>query len=410
MVWLGKNLVNKPHLIYVNKVRMDENLPAVNFTLFNAIGLAEAGSETTLFVQSKSADFTTDQLFQKFGLNSIENLTIKMLPEKRFFGIKTNQWFYFKVFSAIRKIHNANHPVTAVISRDPGALPFLVRLKKKTGIPVFYQPHNFYLDLSLQPDLNPKNAAKYHLLEKKFIPELTGLLCLQESQAGWFRKYLPSGFSVQSAMPGLVAIHQPEYAPEGTIPVIGYSGSLQLKKGMNTLLDAVSILKKKEIPFRLVLIGGRNDEEIKPVAERICALELDKEVEITGWIPFTEVEKHLKTLTVGVIPLTAVFYNQFLTAPNKFFDYLSYGIPVVASDLPSVRDFMSSGKEGLLAEPENAQALADALISLLTDKVLLTRFRENAQATATDFLWKRRGIIMTEKILSRVSKDPLIFS
>lgn len=383
---------------------MDENLPAVNFTFFNAIALAEAGSETTLFVQSKKDDFTSDQLFHRFGLNQLENLTVNILPEKRFFGIKTNQWFYFKVFSAIRTIHKETDPVTAVISRDPGALPFLVRLKKKTGIPVFYQPHNFYLDLSLQPDLNPKNARKYHLLEKKFIPGLSGLLCLQDSQAGWYRKYLPDGFSVQSAMPGLIKFHQPDYPPEGTIPVIGYSGSLQLKKGMNVLLDAVSILKEKKISFRLVLIGGRNDSEIKPVAERVLALSLEKEVEITGWIPFTEVEKRLKGFTLGVIPLTAEFYNQFLTAPNKFFDYLSYGIPVVASDLPSVRDFMSSGKEGLLVEPGNAQALADALISLLTDTALLREMRENVRSTAADFLWKRRGKIMTEKILRRISE------
>ncbi len=377
---------------YVNKVRMDESLPAVNFTLFNAIGLAEAGAETLLYVQKKNAVFSENDLFSRFNCNPPGQLSLFLMPEKRILGIKTNQWFYLSVFRSLRK-ENLKKNLTAVISRDPGALPYLARFKKKTGVPVFYQPHNFYLDLSLQPDLNPKNSRKYHLLESRYLKHLTGLLCLQDSQAAWYRKFLP-GLPVYPAMPGLVRLHEDRGAlPEG-VPVIGYSGSLQLKKGIETLLKAASLLVQRQIAFRLLLIGGRNEAEISPVRELVRNLDLEKVVTITGWIPFSEVEQHLRTLSAGVIPLTNAFYNRYLTAPNKFFDYLSMGIPVVASDLPAVRDFMTDGSEGFLVPPENEEALADALVRLIADQGLNRKFRESARETAGKFLWKKRGEAM----------------
>lgn len=382
---------------YVNKVRMDESLPAVNFTLFNTIGLAEAGAETLLYVQKKNAGFSENDLFNRFNCNPPGQLSLFLMPEKRILGIKTNQWFYLSVFRSLRK-ENLKKNLTAVISRDPGALPYLVRFKKKTGVPVFYQPHNFYLDLSLQPDLNPKNSKKYHLLESRYLKHLTGLLCLQDSQAAWYRKFLPE-LPVYAAMPGLVRLHEDRNdLPEG-VPVIGYSGSLQLKKGMDTLMKAASLMVQRQIAFRLLLIGGRNEAEIKPVRELARNLDLEKVVTITGWIPFSEVEQHLRTLSAGVIPLTNAFYNRYLTAPNKFFDYLSMGIPVVASDLPAVRDFMTDGMEGFLVTPENEEALADALVRLITDQGLNRKFRKSARETAGKFLWKKRGEAMIGFIL-----------
>jgi len=384
--------VTEVRVAYVNKVRMDESLPAVNFTLFNAIGLAEAGAETLLYVQKKKAGFSENDLFSRFDCRPPEQLNLILLPEKRILGIKTNQWFYLSVFRSLRK-ENQKKNLTAVISRDPGALPYLVRFRKKTGVPVFYQPHNFYLDLSLQPDLNPKNARKYHLLESRYLKHLTGLLCLQDSQAAWYRKFLP-GLPVYAAMPGLVRLHEARSLQTDEVPVIGYSGSLQLKKGMETLLKAASRLVQNQIAFRLLLIGGRNEAEISPVRELVRNLDLEKVVVITGWIPFSEVEQHLRTLSAGVIPLTNAFYNRYLTAPNKFFDYLSMGIPVVASDLPAVRDFMTDGREGFLVPPENEEALAVALTRLITDQDLNRRFRNSARETAGNFLWKKRGLAM----------------
>ena len=86
--------------------------------------------------------------------------------------------------------------------------------------------------------------------------------------------------------------------------------------------------------------------------QRIDDLQIKNCVEITGYMPYSKVITYLDKISVGVIPLIDNFYNRYLTAPNKLFDYLSRGIPIVASDLPSIGDFLKDGFEGILFEPE----------------------------------------------------------
>lgn len=382
-------------MVYVNKVHLDDALPAVNFTLFNAIGLALGGADTHLFVQVWQDLPEGSSWLQKFGFTDPIPLTIHQVPDRRFFGLKSNQWFYLRTFRAIRKLHK-NHPVTAVISRDPGALPYLVRLRKKLGIPVFYQPHNFYLDLTLQPDINPKNAQKYHRLETNYLPELNGLLCLQDAQAGWYRKYLPNQ-QVVASRPGLISHHFPNLNRLDK-PLIGYSGSLQLKKGIRVLLKALRLIHDRGNKVPMVLIGGRNADEINPVQEEIALLGLTDSVTITGWISFPEVESWLEKVSVGVLPLTSGFYNQYLTAPNKLFDYLSHGIPIVASDLPSVRDFFPDTIPGRLVPPDDEGSLATALEDLLNDSEDYHRAESVSKQLAMHYHWKNQGVVMLDHI------------
>lgn len=385
-------------IVYLNKTLMDSSLPAVNFSFNNAYGLADAGCECYLIAQKKSADFTPEILFHDFDVIALDNFNIRLFQKRKRFGIHTNQWFYLDAFEEIKKLH-AEKAIDAVISRDPGALPYMARLRRKTGIHVFYQPHNFYVDLSLRPDVNPKNAKKYHLLEKKFIPKMNGLLCLQDSQAEWYGKYFPAQ-KIFAAKPGLLKIvptHDDGYRNR----VIGYIGSLQLKKGVDLLLTAFSALRDKN--YSLVLVGGRNSAEIEPVARRVRELGLDEQVEITGWLPFSEVEKYLDRISVGIIPLQDIFYNRYLTAPNKLFDYLSRGIPIVARDLPAIRDFMKNGEEGILYDREDPADITNAIEKIFANKSDYSKYSNNALAKAKEYLWKTRAARMLDRIRETIA-------
>jgi len=380
-------------LVYLNKVFVDSPLPAVNFSIANAYGLAEAGAETYLMVQKKVDKLTAEKLLESFHLKPLPNFHVLLSLEKKILGIKTNQWFYIKAFKEIKRLHREKS-IDAVISRDPGALPYLAKLKKSRGIKVFYQPHNFYVDLSVRPDVNPTNAKKYHLLEKNYISKLDGVLCLQEAQAEWFRKAFPIQ-NIMVARPGLMRIK--EYAPAGFYrKLIGYVGSLQLKKGINTLLEAFKILQP--LGFKVILVGGRSQQEMAEVKQRIFELGLEDKVLITGWVSYEQVEVYLEKISVGVIPLTDEFYNQYLTAPNKYFDYLSHAIPVVASDLPSLRSFMTQSKEGLFIPSGDAQKLADSILEIFQTEESYAAFREAASEKAKMYLWKNQAKNMIEMI------------
>ena len=380
-------------IIYLNKVKIDASLPAVNFTLFNAYGLALAGAACFLIVQKGNSDIDESILYSHFNISPLPNLHITAIQQKRYLGIKTNQWFYWQAIQKIKQLHKSQK-IDIIITRDPSALPYIAWIKWKYNIKAFYQPHNFYVDLSIRDEESIDNKYKYQFLEKVFISRMDGLLCLQESQAKLYQKYFPNQ-KVFAAKPGLIHIKQMN-DDRFYNRLIGYVGSLQMKKGVETLLEAFSLLKERD--FQLILIGGRNEKEIIPIREKIEALNLSKSVIITGWIPFREVETYLDKISVGIIPLNDIFYNRYLTAPNKLFDYLSRGIPIVASDLPAIKDFMMNNVEGRLFQPGNSESLASAILEIFTDFELYKKYSRNSLDTAKEFLWEKRGEDMLKMI------------
>lgn len=386
------------YIIYINKVTLESTLPAVNFSLGNVYGLAQAGADVMFMAQTQDPDFSSGILYQKYDLNPLDNLSIWPWLKRKKWGIQTNQWFYLDVFAQIRQWIKEDN-VKAVISRDPGALPYLSRLNKKYQIPVFYQPHNFYVDLSIRDDVNKTNAKKYQKLERKYILQMTGLLCLQKAQADLFKKYFPD-LPIYNAMPGIISTV--EMSPSDKKYDIGYVGSLQDKKGVDVLLDAFKLLSENN--KTMILMGGRNEQEIVPIQEKIQQMGLDDRITLTGYVPFHQVRNYLKEVRIGVLPLKNTFYNQFLTAPNKLFDYMGMGIPVIASDLPSIQAFIQRDREGLFVPPDDSTALAEAMNALLSDKKQYRHLAENALQTAISFCWQKRGEAMINMIEEAASK------
>lgn len=372
-------------VIYLNKVRLDAHLPAVNFSLFNAYALARAGAETWLVAQADRPDVDETTLLRQFDLTPLPNFHLKIISRQRFLGIRTNQLFYREAFRFIDARMRKN-PETAVISRDPGALFYLAR---RVGVPVYYQPHNFYADLTRRDDVNPKNARKYAFLEKRYVPRMTGILCLQPSQAAWYQRCFPNT-PVVATPPGLMNT----YPPIGDDPFerrrISYVGSLQIKKGIDVLLTAMASLGAEG--FHLALIGGRSAAEIEQARLEIGERQLEGHVTITGWLPFQEVVAHLRRSSVGVLPLRDTFYNRYLTAPNKLFDYFSCGLPIVASDLPAIRDFCGdTGTAVTWVRPDDALALAAGLRDRFQSVEKYAQARQQMRQLAATHRWEQRA-------------------
>ncbi len=377
------------NLVYINKVFLDSTLPAVNFSLGNAYGMARAGIRTVLMAQVRGDGFDEAGFLERFGLTPCTGLSMWIRRRRRTMGVHSNQWFYLDAFAEVRRL-NEREGIDAVVSRDPGALPYLAMLRKRQGIPVFYQPHNFYADLKVRDDGVPTNARKYRFLEKTFIPKMNGLLCLQEAQARWYRRSFPS-LPVFSAPPGVLSVRErsTEDRPRHDLC---YVGSLQEKKGVDIVLEA---LERIEHPgFTLLVVGGRNETEREPVRARIRRTGLDRRVTMTGWLPYDGVLERLREAAVGLLPLRDTFYNRYLTAPNKLYDYISTGMPVIASDLPALRELAGEESGVTFVPPGDPAALAAAIEKLLGDPGRRALHSRRALEAARQAGWETRAARM----------------
>jgi glycosyltransferase involved in cell wall biosynthesis len=144
-----------------------------------------------------------------------------------------------------------------------------------------------------------------------------------------------------------------------------YVGGMSDRAGTFVLLDALSLLAKEGSRPSVRLAGYTDGEEGRRAVQRgIESRGLQAQVEFRGWIPYSEVPAWIRSGRIGLVTLQAI--PKFMkNIPSKMFEYWACGRPVIASNLPPIRSFLSEGKNGLLFDPSSPSALAHAIRSLL---------------------------------------------
>lgn len=95
--------------------------------------------------------------------------------------------------------------------------------------------------------------------------------------------------------------------------------------------------------------------------------------------------------SVLVLPTTATPSAARYTSPLKLFEYLASGRPIVASDLPAVREILTDGANAVLVPPSDERGLADGIRRVLDDRDLAVRIAEAAFDQAPSYAWDRRA-------------------
>lgn len=142
-----------------------------------------------------------------------------------------------------------------------------------------------------------------------------------------------------------------------------FTGAHGLANGLDAVLDAAAELKRRGIRgIRFVFLGegGQRDRLIQKSRE----MGLD---DLTVWIkaiPKTELAKVLPRMNVGLMILKNVPSFYFGTSPNKFFDYIACGIPVLNNYPGWLAGLITEHKCGAAVPPDNPTAFADAVLYL----------------------------------------------
>ena len=104
----------------------------------------------------------------------------------------------------------------------------------------------------------------------------------------------------------------------------------------------------------------------------------------------TQVAARLSKATILVLPNTASAISERYTSPLKLFEYLQLGRPIVASDLPSLREVLTP-QTAVFVPPGDATALGAALERLAANPADCTSLGHAARALAPDYTWARRA-------------------
>lgn len=160
-----------------------------------------------------------------------------------------------------------------------------------------------------------------------------------------------------------------------------YVGAFGGWKGTDTLLEASKLLPAN---MRVATIGGHL-EQILPLQEKY------PNVIFIGERPYRELPANLAVADVLILPNTGHDpVSVSFTSPLKLLAYMAAGKPIVASDLPSVRE-LTGDTAALLVEPDKPRALATGIERVANDTVLANRLSQDALTRVRNFDWKIRA-------------------
>ena len=119
-------------------------------------------------------------------------------------------------------------------------------------------------------------------------------------------------------------------------------------------------------------------------------------------VPNCEVPYWIRACDVVTIPWPWTEFSAYFTSPLKLFEYMAAGAPILATDLPSLREVLRHGENAWLVKPGDPRALAEGMDRLLQDLSLRDRIARQSKVEAQQYSWEQRAA----KILAHLSVTP----
>lgn len=174
--------------------------------------------------------------------------------------------------------------------------------------------------------------------------------------------------------------------------IILYTGTINESwKGVGILYEAVRQLGDD---YLCVIVGGKPHyvDEFNLLHVPI------PNVRLVGHKPHDEIPLYMKAADVCVLPNSATAeISRISTSPLKLFEYMAAGRPIVASDLPSIREIVNE-KSAVLVSPDSAAAFANGIRSLIEDPSRATGLAKSAYKAVSEHTWDNRAASITEFI------------
>ena len=169
--------------------------------------------------------------------------------------------------------------------------------------------------------------------------------------------------------------------------VILYLGDTGLRRGLQTAIESILILKEKIPNVKLVIVGISSTDPI--LKQQVIELKLDDNVDFKGWQYVTLFPSYIVASAVCISPLHRNIQHDVAYA-NKLFQYMSFAKPVLVSDAIAQKNLIEKTNSGLVHLEKDAQDFAEKVLQLYADQALRDRLGKNGkQFVEEEFCWEK---------------------
>jgi len=187
-------------------------------------------------------------------------------------------------------------------------------------------------------------------------------------------------------------------------PIILYYGGFRQNRGLENLIEAAKYIKKG-----LIVLMGKGDLKEK-LKKQIEENNLESKVVIYPPVPQKELIFWISSADIGVILYQGNELNNYYSLPNKLFELIVAGVPIVANDLPEIRKVILKENIGILCDAHNSKSIAEAINELLENPKRMQKIKENIIVCYKKYLWvneKEKFFIIFKKLNDERGKKTL---
>lgn len=316
--------------------------------------------------------------------DSFEGLQMHWLPSPRSrLGRIINIWRSFKIVCLLRPDFVHFHDPELMLAAIP--LRFL-------GFPVIYDVHEDYPDTMLEkywiaPQFRRLASWGVRFVEWLFSRWIAARVVVATPHIGrrfpQEKRVLVQNFPIKDEF----AFLKEEVCAEASFDFV-YAGSICRQRGAIEMVEAAKIVQDKGYRAHLWLVGLAESAAFSAELNKVMA---GAPVTWPGKVSRTEMAGYLGRALASLVVLHPVG-NYVSSQPNKLFEAMSAGVPVVASNFPTWRVFIDSARCGVLVDPLDPMSIADGMIQLIKNPNEAKEMGDRGRlAVQSEFNWENES-------------------
>lgn len=263
-------------------------------------------------------------------------------------------------------------------------------------MPWVYDAHEYVPGLSQYGGRTARVIAGWADLEQEFIRDAARVITVSPAIADALHE------RYQLATQPAVVLNIPAVDPPGNervltlrevcglepdVPLLSYSGGMTRARGVHTAIEAMAQLTDAHLG--LVCVPHNDTWYVRQLRAQVAEMGLGDRVHFVNPVGPGQVVDYLRGVDVALIPALS-YPSHEMSLPNKLFEYVYAGVPIVSTDLESIQAFLRETGVGLTHPAEDPAALVAAVRAVLADHeryaaaaadpALLARYSWSSQA------------------------------
>jgi glycosyltransferase involved in cell wall biosynthesis len=287
-----------------------------------------------------------------------------------------------------------SRPADLLVSNDLDTLLPNFLIHKLKRIPIVYDSHEYF---TATPELvnRPKIQRIWKWIEKSIVPKLKNCITVNTSIAQLFEKEYNVPFKVVRNIPRRrqnleITSRAALGLPEDRKIVLLQGSGINVQRGAEEAVEAMQYLDN----VLLLIVGGG---DVLPLLKN-KASEMSLQNKVT-FVPRQTPEKlagYTANADLGLTIDKDTNINYRFSLPNKLFDYIYAGIPVLATPLFELKNIIQQYQIGEFIENHDPEHIAETVKKMLQDEDRLAFYRQNTIKAAADLNWENEKKTLIE--------------